>query len=40
MRVVYTPEGDEPREFSFKPRRLYSFDSEALEEVGGHVWGE
>lgn len=38
MRFTYTPEGDDPTEFSFKPRRLFSFDSEAIEEVGGQVW--
>lgn len=38
MKIKYTPAGEPAREFIFKPRMLFSFDSEAIEEVGGRVW--
>lgn len=38
MKIVYAPEDGDSREFAFKPRRLFSFDSEAIEAVGGDVW--
>jgi hypothetical protein len=38
MRLIYTPEDGEKREFEFVPHRLLSPDAEALEGVGGGVW--
>jgi hypothetical protein len=37
--LIYTPEGGERREFSFKPLELMSVDIEAIEDVGGETWG-
>ena len=41
MKIIYTPADDdsEPQEFLFKPRQLFSFESEPIEEAGGNVWG-
>lgn len=38
MRIRYAPEDADEHVFSFKPRQLFSFDSEAIEEVGGNLW--
>jgi hypothetical protein len=38
MLITYLPEGGEPEEYEFNPRKLKSRDSEAIEEVGGASW--
>src|SRR5690348_4643897 len=38
MKVVYAPEGEERREWLFKPLQLLSFEVEAIEDVGGESW--
>lgn len=38
MRLIYTPEDGEKREFTFRPRQLMSPEAEALEDVGGDAW--
>lgn len=38
MRIRYAPEDTDEQVFDFKPRKLFSFDSEAIEEVGGNLW--
>jgi hypothetical protein len=39
MRVIYEPIGEARQEFEYRPRELMSFDSEAIEDVGGPTWG-
>ena len=39
MKIVYAPNDGDEREFTFKPRQLFSFDSEAIEAEGESVWG-
>ncbi len=38
MKIVYSPANGERMEFSFRPKTLTCFESEAIEEVGGPVW--
>jgi hypothetical protein len=38
VRLIYTPEDGEKREFSFRPPKLMSPEVEALEDVGGDAW--
>lgn len=38
MRLIYTPEDGEKREFSFRPQQYMSPEIEALEDVGGDAW--
>jgi hypothetical protein len=38
VRLIYTPEDGEKREFSFRPTRFMSPEVEALEDVGGNAW--
>ena len=38
MRLVYTPDDGEKREFEFKPNRFLSVEAEAIEAVGGDMW--
>jgi hypothetical protein len=38
MRIRYAPEDADELVFDFKPRKLFSFDSEAIEDVGGSLW--
>lgn len=39
MILRYTPEGAEPTEFPFKPRKLMSAEAEAIERVTGWDFG-
>ena len=38
MRLSWQPEGAEPREFEFTPRRLRTVEVEDIEAVGGVMW--
>lgn len=38
MRLIYTPEDGEKREWLFAPMHLMTPESEAIEEVGGALW--
>lgn len=38
MRVIWTPPGEERREYVFAPNETLSPDAEAIELVGGEAW--
>jgi hypothetical protein len=38
MLIVYTPEGEERREFEFDPDNAWSFEAELIESVGRPTW--
>jgi hypothetical protein len=38
MKLIWTPEDGEPREWLFQPRKLLSPEAEAIEDVGGATW--
>jgi hypothetical protein len=38
MRLIFTPEDGEKREWEFTPLRLMSFQTDWLEEAGGETW--
>jgi hypothetical protein len=40
MLVIYEPVDGERQEFEYHPNELLSFDSEAIEDVGGPTWAD
>jgi len=38
LRLIYTPENGEKREFAFMPAKLMSAEAEAIEDAGGAAW--
>jgi len=38
MRLIWTPNNGEKREFSFQPAKLVSAEAEAIEDAGGPAW--
>jgi hypothetical protein len=38
VRLVWTPEEGEKREFSFRPNKLMSVEAELIESLGGEAW--
>lgn len=38
MKLVYTPEGEAPQEFIFRPLEINELDAEDIEDVGGNTW--
>lgn len=40
MKITYTPEGGERREWTYKPTKMMSLDAEAIERVTGWTYQE
>jgi len=40
VKIIYTPEGCEPREWDFEPKRLLNVEAELIEDVTGWTFDE
>ena len=40
MKFIYKPEGAEPREWVYRPRKMLNVESEAIEEITGWTYAE